>query len=123
MSQNIAKQTEVENGLLKLLIEGLRSTLSWKVHSSDFSRKLSTVRFIVRSFQGHLDRLFALEEYDGYMDLVNKRSPRLSRTVPGLLCWRVSCMGQSFCSVPCFRPSSDRHVSNVSAVRTKHTPH
>ena len=84
MSQDIAKQTEVENGLVKLLIEGLRSTLAWKVHSNDFSRKLSTLRFIVRSFQGHLDRLFALEEYDGYMDLVNKRSPRLSRTVDAL---------------------------------------
>ena len=72
MPQNIAKQTEVESGLVKLLIEGLRSTVDWKVHGGDFSRKLSTLRFIVRSFQGHMERLFALEEYDGYMDLVNK---------------------------------------------------
>jgi hemerythrin-like domain-containing protein len=84
MSQDIAKQTEVEYGLVKLLMDGLRSTLAWKVQGNDFSRKLSTVRFIVRSFQGHLDRLFALEEYDGYMDLVNKRAPRLDRTVDAL---------------------------------------
>ena len=81
MSQDIAKQTEIEYGLVKLLFEGLRSTVAWKVQGNDFSRKLSTLRFIVRSFQGHLDRLFALEEYDGYMDLVNKRAPRLSKTV------------------------------------------
>jgi len=84
MSQDIAKQTEVENGLLNLLIEGLRSTIAWRVEGNDFSRKLSTLRFIVRSFQGHLERLFALEEYDGYMDLVNKRAARLSRTADAL---------------------------------------
>jgi hypothetical protein len=38
----------------KLLMEGLRSTVAWKVQGNDFSRKLSTLRFIVRSFQGHL---------------------------------------------------------------------
>jgi hemerythrin-like domain-containing protein len=84
MSQEIAQQTLVENDMLKLLMEGLRSTVAWKVQGNDFSRKLSTLRFIVRSFQGHLDRLFALEEYDGYMDLVEKKSPRLSRTVDAL---------------------------------------
>ena len=84
MSQDIAKQTEVENGLVKLLIEGLRSTMGWTVHGSDFSRKLSTLRFILRSFQGHMERLFSLEEYDGYMALVEKRAPRLSKTVDAL---------------------------------------
>lgn len=84
MSRDIAKQTEVESGLVKLLVEGLRSAVSWKVQGGDFSRKLSTLRFTVRSFQGHLDRLFVLEEYDGYMDLVNNKAPRLSRAVDAL---------------------------------------
>ena len=84
MSQDIAQQTKVETGMLKYLVEGLRATIAWKVQGGDFSRKLSTLRFIVRSFRTHLDRLFALEEFDGYMDLVRKKSPRLSRTVDEL---------------------------------------
>src|SRR5271154_4824126 len=84
MSQDIAKQIEIEYGLVKLLFAGLRSTVAWKVQGNDFSRKLSTLRFIVRSFQGHLERLFAVEEYGGYMDLVNKRAPRLSKNVDAL---------------------------------------
>src|SRR5271166_3255072 len=84
MSQEIAQQTLGETYILKRLMEGLRATVAWKIQGNDFSRKLSTLRFIVRSFQGHLDRLFALEEYDGYMDLVNKRAPRLSKTVDAL---------------------------------------
>src|SRR5271166_2360821 len=84
MSQEIAQQTLGETYILKRLMEGLRATVAWKVQGNDFSRKLSTLRFMVRSFQGHLDRLFALEEYGGYMDLVEKRSPRLSKTVDAL---------------------------------------
>ena len=66
MNNDIAQQTVVEDGILKLLVEGLRSALAWKV-TNDFSRKLSSVRFITQSFQRHLERLMALEEYDGYM--------------------------------------------------------
>ena len=58
----IAQQTIVENGLMKSLTEGLRNALAWRVHGDDFSRKLSTVQFICRSFQRHLERLMTLEE-------------------------------------------------------------
>jgi len=84
MNQDITQQTEVESKMFGLLMEGLRSTLAWKVQGADFSRKLSTLRFMAQSFQRHLERLFSLEEYDGYMDLVTKTSPRLSRTVDAL---------------------------------------
>jgi len=84
MIQDITQQTEVESKMFGLLMEGVRSTMAWKVQGADFSRKLSTLRFMAQSFQRHLERLFALEEYDGYMDLVTKKSPRLSRTVDAL---------------------------------------
>lgn len=84
MSQEMAQQTLVENEFLKLLMESLRTTLAWKVQGNDFSRKLSTLRFVAQSFQRHLERVFSLEEYDGYMNLVSKKSPRLSRTVDAL---------------------------------------
>jgi len=84
MNQDITQQTVVEMGMFKMLMEGLRTTLAWKVQGNDFSRKLSTVRFMVQSFQRHQERLFALEEYDGYMSLVEQNAPQLSRTVDAL---------------------------------------
>jgi hemerythrin-like domain-containing protein len=84
MSQDIAQQSELENSMLKVLMDGVRATVAWKVHGDDISRKLSTLRFIVQSLQRHLERLFSLEEDDGYMDLVKKKAPRLSRTVEAL---------------------------------------
>ena len=83
MNQDIAQQMIVENSVLKLLVEGLRSALAWKV-TNDFSRKLSSVRFIAHSFQRHLERLMALEEYDGYMDRLEEKAPQLARTVSHL---------------------------------------
>jgi len=67
--------------MLTLLIEGLRNTLAWKVEGTDFTRKLSTLRFITHSFQRHLERVLALEEYDGYMDLVLQASPQQGNNV------------------------------------------
>jgi hemerythrin-like domain-containing protein len=85
MSQgDITQQTLIEHSLLRQLVEGLRATLAWQVQGTDCSRKLSTLRFIAQSFQRHLDRLMALEEHDGYMDLVATTSPRLSRRVDAL---------------------------------------
>ena len=83
MNHDIAQQTVVENDMLKLLVEGLRSALAWKV-TNDFSRKLSSVRFITQSFQRHLERLMALQEYDGYMDRLEKKAPQLARAVSDL---------------------------------------
>jgi hypothetical protein len=82
--RDIAQQTVIENGLLKNLIEGLRAALAWQVQGEDFSRKLSTVLFIARSFQRHLERLMTLEEVDGYMDIVLEAKPSLARAVDSL---------------------------------------
>jgi hypothetical protein len=81
---DIARQTVIENHILRLLIEGLRSALAWKLATDDFSRKLSSVRFITQSFQRHLERLMALEEYDGYMVRLEKKAPQLTRAVSDL---------------------------------------
>ena len=84
MNQDIAQQAVVENGMLKILIEGLRNALVWKTTNDRFSRKLSSVRFITQSFQRHLERLMALKEYDGYMDRLEKKAPQLTRAVSDL---------------------------------------
>jgi hemerythrin-like domain-containing protein len=81
---NVAQQMQVEHGLLQNLIQGLRSTVAWQVPGPDASRKLSTLRFIAQSFQRHLERLLAMEEYDGYMGLVRASCPRLGRATDAL---------------------------------------
>jgi hypothetical protein len=81
---DVAQQMQVEHGLLKHLIEGLRAVVAWPVPRSDASRKLSTMRFVAGSFQRHLERLLALEEFDGYMGLVRATSPRLGRVANAL---------------------------------------
>ena len=81
---DLAQQTLVENKMLMLVIEGLRNTLAWNVQGTDFARKLSTLRFIIQSLQRHLERVLALEEYDGYMDLVLQASPQLANSVDAL---------------------------------------
>src|SRR6516165_12100390 len=82
--QDVARQTKVEHGLLQQLIQGLRATAAWPVPGPDASRKLSSLRFVAGSFQRHLERLLALEEYDGYLGLVRACAPRLVRAADAL---------------------------------------
>jgi hypothetical protein len=81
---DVVKQTRIEKEMLKSLIEGLRNTLAWKTHEENLSRKLSTLKFVMRSFQSHLDRLMRIEEHDGYMDIVLEKHPHLGKTVESL---------------------------------------
>jgi hemerythrin-like domain-containing protein len=84
LREDIARQMLVENQMLNYITEGLRQTLSWKLREGDFTRKLSTLRFMSQSFQRHLEHLLALEEFDGYMDQVLQHSPHLSKNVDTL---------------------------------------
>jgi hypothetical protein len=81
---DLSQQALIEHDLLRHLVDGLRATLAWQTDGGDFTRKLSTVRFISQSFQRHLERLLALEESDGYLDDVAAISPRLGRQVDAL---------------------------------------
>ena len=82
--QEIAVKTKVEHSMLKSLMDGLQLVMSWEVTGADCSRKLSTLRFITQSFHRHLSRLLALEQYDGYMNLVQSATAHLNRAVQGL---------------------------------------
>jgi hemerythrin-like domain-containing protein len=81
---NMIQQTLVEKKLLKVLVEGMKNTLAWRIRGDDMSRKLSTLRFITRSFRSHMERLMALEERDGYMDVVIEKHPHLNKKVEAL---------------------------------------
>ena len=82
--QDIAQQTFLEQGMLNHITDALRSTIDWKLQGDDLSRKLSTLRFMAQSLQRHLERVMALEEYDGYMDMVGRLSPHLGKEVDAL---------------------------------------
>jgi hypothetical protein len=81
---DFTQQALLEHAMLRHLVEGLRATLDWRGQEDDGSRKVSTLRFFTQSFQRHLERLLALEEYDGYLAEVAAASPWLSRRVDGL---------------------------------------
>ena len=80
----IFQQIKVESEALEYISGAVERTMAWTVEGEEFSRKLSSVRFITESFQRHLDRLFALEELDGYMTVVRNRRPGLTSKVNGL---------------------------------------
>jgi len=80
----LAEQMVVEHGMFKHIIDGLQLAIHWQPDGDDIARKLSTIRFISQSLQRHLDRLLALEEYDGYMETVVKVSPQLGKRVDAL---------------------------------------
>jgi len=83
-THHVEQQAMVEHAMLKHICNALRVTLDWKVEGGDFSRHLSSLRFVAQSLQRHLDRMMALEECDGYMDEVVETCPRLAEKVDAL---------------------------------------
>src|SRR5690606_511864 len=80
----LIEQTKVESDALEHVTRALEIMLGWTVASDGFARKLSSVRFFTELYQRHLERLFALEEIDGYMDAVSKLKPELASRVAAL---------------------------------------
>jgi len=77
----ISDQVLVEHEMLMHVTNALRTILDWKARDYDLSRQLSSLRFTCGSFQRHLERLMALEEHDGYMDVVIKSHPEFAKEV------------------------------------------
>jgi hypothetical protein len=77
----IVQQTKVESQALKHVTQALEATLGWIVAGDGFARKLSSVRFFTEAYQRHMERLFALEEIDGYMESVSRLNPELTSRV------------------------------------------
>jgi hypothetical protein len=78
------EQTKVESQALEHTTRALEEAIKWAVDGSDFFRKLSSVRFFTELYQRHLERLFALEEIDGYMDGIARLNPELIHQVDDL---------------------------------------
>jgi chromosome segregation ATPase len=80
----LIQQTKVESLALEHVTRALEVMLGWGVDGNGFSRKLSSVRFFTELYQRHLERLFALEEIDGYMESILRLKPELTNQVEGL---------------------------------------
>ena len=74
----------MEHQILDHVKQALRVTLDWNVPTVGVARKLSSVRFTLKSFQRHLERMMNLEEQDGYMVLVAEIKPNMSYRVERL---------------------------------------
>jgi uncharacterized membrane-anchored protein YjiN (DUF445 family) len=77
----IAEQTQMEAEALGHVTRALKVATVWVVEGNDLSRKLSSVRFATELFQRQIERLFALEELDGYMETVCQLHPEWTNQV------------------------------------------
>jgi hemerythrin-like domain-containing protein len=82
----IAKQAAIEHEMLKHIAAALRATMQWEPTGDDISRKLGSLRFISQSFRRHLDHVMALEEFDGYMNVVTESYPEYTERTEKLRC-------------------------------------
>jgi hemerythrin-like domain-containing protein len=73
----IPQQVLIEHEILANVTDAMRAAIGWKYPGEDLSRKLSSLRFVAGSFKSHLDRLFELEEHEGYIDAISRSCPRL----------------------------------------------
>jgi len=74
----------MEHQILDHVKQALRVTLKWQVPSVGMPRKLSSVRFTLKSFFRHLERLMNLEERDGYMVVVAELKPNMQHRIKRL---------------------------------------
>lgn len=80
----LIQQTKVESHALEHVTRALEVMLGWDVAGDGYARKLASVRYFTEQYQRHLERLFALEEIDGYMESVSRLNPELASQVEGL---------------------------------------
>jgi hypothetical protein len=74
----------MEHQILDHVKEALRVTLEWKAPVVSMPRKLSSLRFTIKSFQRHLERVIGIEEEGGYMSEVVERKPYLQSRIDRL---------------------------------------
>jgi hypothetical protein len=80
-AREIAKQIEVELLLLMTIRQALRIAVEWKPADAGNVRKLSTLRFVMSSFERHLNRMRVLADHGGYLHLVTHENPHLASEV------------------------------------------
>lgn len=74
----------MEHRILGHVKQALRVTLNWKAPAVSMPRKLSSLKFTIKSFQRHLERVISIEEEGGYLIEVVERKPYLQDRIDRL---------------------------------------
>lgn len=77
----LADASRMEHEVLDHVKQALRVTLEWKAPAVGMPRKMSSLRFVAKSFCRHLQRMIDLEEQDGYMAVVAEWKPNLDARI------------------------------------------
>ncbi|MBI3462100.1 MAG: hemerythrin domain-containing protein [Planctomycetes bacterium] len=70
----VSEQMLKEHEVLAQLSDALRTAIRWGQHG-DLPRKMSAVHFLLESFQRHLERMLALEERGGCLEMLKQSHP------------------------------------------------
>lgn len=81
--QNVSASL-LEHQILSHVKQALRVTLDWDAPEVSMPRKLSSLKFTMKSFRRHLERVISIEEEGGYLDEVSAVQPNLQTRIEAL---------------------------------------
>lgn len=74
----------LEHQVLSHVKQALRVTLDWDAPEVSMPRKLSSLKFTMKSFRRHLERVMSIEEEGGYLEEVSAIQPNLQSRIEAL---------------------------------------
>ncbi len=83
-TKSLANVGWIEHQMLEHIKNALRVTINWRAPSVSSGRKLSSVRFAMRSFQRHLLRVVKIEEEGGYLFGLSDSKPNSQHQIERL---------------------------------------
>jgi hypothetical protein len=81
---SIASTSLLEHQILNHVKQALRVTLDWDAPIVSLPRKLSSLRFTIKSFGRHLERVMSIEEEGDYLEEVADAKPSLRSRIDSL---------------------------------------
>ncbi len=74
----------LEHQVLSHVKQALRVTLDWDAPEVSMPRKLSSLKFTMKSFRRHLERVMSIEEEGGYLEEVSAVQPNLQSRIEAM---------------------------------------
>ncbi|MEM6329996.1 MAG: hemerythrin domain-containing protein [Planctomycetota bacterium] len=78
-ADSAASVSWVEHQTLEHIKGALLVTLDWRAPAVGQARRKSSIAFTLQSFCRHLERVMAIEEHDGYLEVVTEANPCLEK--------------------------------------------
>lgn len=80
-AEGIVQHARLEYETLNHIKSALAGAVRADISEDELARKLANVRFTIASFQRFVERLFTLEEHDGYMLSLAESRPHLEHQI------------------------------------------